>query len=290
MLGRMLSGLGLIVGLASCALLPAAAQGAEAPPDEVAVFKVEASNGYELLVLASARGDGDGEVAFLVQGRRRAAIYRGPAAFTGARVEANLGSIGMISVKRVPTAKKRTVRASCRTGEQRRVKVPRYEGTIEFHGEEGFSEASATRAPFDWGALLAFSCIPEGGRPPGKVLPGARLDVHRLPEENELMLHATQVRPGSKTEVSVQVDELRDGLVITRATWATAGSDALHYSSALTTATLAPPAPFHGHATFRANAPRATRWTGNLTVDLPGYSGYPLVGSGIRADLEHPRA
>lgn len=290
MLGRRLSGLGLTLGLVLCVLLPAAAQGAEMPPEGLAMFRVPASNGYELLVIANANPDGSGEVVLWAQGRRSAAIYRGSATVTRDRVEADLGAIGKVSVRLVRTGKKRTVRPPCQKRTKRRVTVPRYEGTIEFHGEEGFSEASATRAPYDWATLMAFMCLEEGGRRAGEPLPGARLDVHRLPEGNELMLHATQARPGSRTEVSVQIDELRDGLEITRATGVVAGPDALRYGPRLTTATLAPPAPFDGHATFRANAPRAKRWTGNLTVDLPGYSDYPLIGPGMRVELERPRA
>jgi len=278
--------------LSLCLLVPAVGQAAEAPPEGVAIFTVPASNGYELMVFAAGdrNADGDGEIALWANSRRAAAIYRAPATVTRNRVEGDLGAIGKVSVKLVATGKKRTVRPPCRKRKKLRVTVPRYEGTIEFHGEEGFSEASASGAPFDWRTYLAFACAREGGRPVGRELPGARLDVHRLPEENELMLHATQLRPRAKTRVGVQVDEVRDGLEITRATGVVAGPDALTYNSGLTLATLAPPAPFDGSATFRANAPRAERWTGDLSVDLPGYSDYPLVGPEIEADLERPRA
>jgi len=276
--------------LVASVLLPAGAQATPDPPPGYAIFKVKASHGYELNVFAFASSDGEGSVALFASSPRAAAIYRTPATVTDQRIEADLGVLGQISVKRVRTGRTKSVRDSCRGDRRRRIEAIRYEGTIEFHGEEDFSEASATGAPFDWATYMAFACASEGGHPAGRQLPGARLDVHRLPEENELMLHATQDRPGARTEVSVQVDEVRGELEITRAIGLRTGPDALRFDPKLRTATLAPPAPFKGHASFRRNAPPAARWTGNLTVDLPGYSDYPLIGPRIHAELEHPRA
>jgi hypothetical protein len=48
------------------------------------------------------------------------------------------------------------------------------------------------------------------------------------------------------------------------------------------TATLAPPAPFFGEATYQEQAPRA--WTGNLGISFPGLK-VPLTGPGFHARL-----
>jgi hypothetical protein len=45
--------------------------------------------------------------------------------------------------------------------------------------------------------------------------------------------------------------------------------------------------PFSGSGRFNRVAKRANRWSGDLTVDLPGRAGVELTGSGDRAKLAH---
>jgi hypothetical protein len=272
-------------------LAPAAGARTVPTPDPgIAIFKVRASHGYEVRVFASRSPDGTGSIAVFATNARSAAIYRFPATVTAEIVQADLGSLGRVSVKAVPADRKPAVLRSCNGEETRKITAVRYEGTIDFHGEEGFTDVEATGGPFDYRTFQEFACAEEGGRPAGKSLPGARLGVHRLPESNELMLGATQLRPGAATEVWVQIDEGPEGFETTRATGVQAGPDALEFDPQLRSATLSPPTPFAGHAIYRRGAPPARRWTGNLTVDLPGDSDYPLTGPELRVTLTHPTA
>jgi hypothetical protein len=280
----LLSGALLAAGLS----LPAGVQAVPSPPPQVAIFGVQASNGYRVTIVANGSSDGTGDIAVLAVSTRAAAIYRTAATVTDKGVEANLGELGRISVKSVRTGRKRTVPRDCEGNRKRRIAAIRYEGIIEFHGEEDFTDVSANSAPFDYRTYLGFACMREGGRPPGKPLPGAFLHVHRNPEENELMLHAVQPRPGSATSISVQVDKHQGEFEITRAVGIRARASALRFDPRLRKATLSPPAPFDGHATFRRSAPFGDRWSGNLTVDLPGASDYPLTGPGLRVSLVRP--
>lgn len=219
---------------------------------------------------------------------RRLAYYVAPAIVTSKTIDADLGKLGRISVTRVPTGQTKTVRRGCKPGRRKQVKAERYKGTIEFHGEEGFADVSATSAPLEYPTLCGSG--EEGGRPPGKGLPGARLDVEkRRPEKYRLEFDAIQRRPGARTGVSVEVEEHRGEMEIHRATWTWASASALLYDRHLRTATVRPPAPFAGHGRFHAHARPANRWTGNLTVDLPGRSDVPVTGRGFGATLEHPR-
>ena len=63
------------------------------------------------------------------------------------------------------------------------------------------------------------------------------------------------------------------------------GAGAFSYDPLLRTATLAPPAPFSGRASFHRGAVLENRWTGNLAIDFPGRSNVPLTGPGIGASL-----
>jgi hypothetical protein len=286
-----LSGVGAALVLVLGLLLPAVVQGDEVRSPSVTGFRLEASNGYEFLALAGEappEGDEGWIGLFLVRGDRHAAVtYAAPATVMGETIDADFGKLGRISVTRVPTGRTRTAHLVCGSESRQRVKAERYEGTIEFHGEAGFTEVSATSAPLVYPPPCG---IPEGGRPAGNSLPGARLGVEKEHfEQNRFDFNAVQNRPGARTEVGAEVEEHRGEMEIHRATWTWANADVFHYDRRLRTATVRPPDPFSGHGSFRVSARGPNLWTGNLTVDLPGRSEVPLTGPGFRANLEHAR-
>jgi hypothetical protein len=279
------------LALALTLLLPTAAQGGEAqPPPTLTGFHLQASNGYEFLALAGAPPEGgEGWIGlFLIKGDQHSAVtYAAPATVTPKIIDADLGELGRISVTRVPTGRTKTVHWGCKPGKTKRVEAERYEGTIEFHGEEGFADVSAGSAPLDPNPCGVGDV---GGRPAGKALPGARLHAEKQRiDEYGFDFSAVQNRPGARTEVGAEVEEHRGEMEIHRATWIWASADVLRYDRRLRTATVKPPAPFSGHGSFRSRDRGRNLWTGNLTVDLPGRSDVPMTGRGFWVSLEHPR-
>lgn len=287
---HLLSGVVALLVLALSLLLPGPVQGQEGQPPRIIGFHLQASNGYKLLALAGAPPEGgEGWVGlFLLKRDRRSIVtYAVPATVTRKSIDADLGKLGRISVTRVSTGRTKTVRWGCKSGKTKRVEAERYEGTIEFHGEEGFTDVSADSAPLDPNPCGVGD---ESGRPPGKTLPGGRLAVSKQRVDTYgFDFDAVQNRPGARTRVSAGVEEHRGGMEIHRATFTWASADSLRYDRRLRTATVKPPAPFSGHGSFRLRARGRSLWTGNLTVDLPGRSDVPLTGRGFRATLEHPR-
>lgn len=53
----------------------------------------------------------------------------------------------------------------------------------------------------------------------------------------------------------------------------------------LAEATVTPPAPFSGSATFHLDDPKTASWTGDLALETPGLGKVPLTGNGIDAGL-----
>jgi len=279
-----------MLALALTLLLPATVQGEEEKGPSLTGFGLQASNGYVLSVLAGASPDGEeGWISlYLVRGKRMMVSYAAPATISPTTIDADLGKLGKISVIRVPTGRTRTVRWGCKPGGTKRVEAKRYEGTIEFHGEEGFAEVSATSAPVAY-PVFCIRNTEDGGASGDKNLSGARLDVEkRRPGRYRLEFDAIQRRPGARTGVKVEVDEHRGEIAIQRSTWTWASAGALSYDRHLRTATVRPPAPFEGYGRFDRNDP-GSQWSGNLTVDLPGRSDVPVIGPGFWASLERPR-
>lgn len=288
MAGRWLSAAAILMLICGLLLPVTAAQGEEGGGPRFTGFHLRATNGFLLNAYAVALpGDEEGDIGILVYGKRASVSYWAPATVTATTIEANLGLLGRISVTRQRTGRMKTV-PGCKPGSRKQVPADRYEGTIEFHGEEGFTEVSATSAPLD----VLVPCVTRGGdaAPPGPRLPGARIDLEkRYRGGSQLEFTAAQRRPGGLTGLQVELDERRGEIAIERTAWAFASAGALRYDRDLRTATLRPPAPFAGHATFDRGAPRARQWTGNLTVDMPGRSDVPLTGRGFWVDLERPR-
>jgi hypothetical protein len=53
----------------------------------------------------------------------------------------------------------------------------------------------------------------------------------------------------------------------------------------LENATVAPPSPFQGSATFHLDSPTSSSWTGTLSVEIPGVGRVALAGSGFWSSL-----
>ncbi|HET6997887.1 MAG TPA: hypothetical protein VFI03_04795 [Solirubrobacterales bacterium] len=281
------SGLVLLAALAAIALsAPAHALALDSDLKGFAVFRLAASNGYSIFGLAaSERADGRGDIALFVYNEDEAGvIYGAPATVTPTRLEADLGRLGRISLDITPLGHKRTLRSRC--GEPVSFEPNSYRGTFEFHGEEGYTEASATTLHEYARFYVDLGCSTIGsGEGSGAGLPGARLRLSSQGRRVRLSLQANKNHPRARSRFEVEIHEKHQGIAISRSTTVWTGADAFDYDPLLRTATLDPPAPFSGRATYRRGAAAANRWTGNLTVDLPGRSDVPLTSSGIRPTL-----
>jgi hypothetical protein len=284
--------------------VPAAAQGAE---DEYKVmsFSVKGTNGYTLKAISSPPPQGPdaaleeeesegmgGLGLWLEHGRLEGATYALEARVTATTIEAVLPGIADISLTRVPTGKSKTLHANCTADEKLRGKtqLDRFVGTIEFHGEEGFTEVEATSARGTYGSVCP---IPEGGAPAGKQLPGAFLSAEREVDDSyQADFGAIRRRPGAPTAIYAELMEHRGEVEIHRFQEVLTPAGAFSFGGGLGAATVKPPAPFAGFAHFKARSGASERatgtWTGNLTVDLPGHADIPLTGPGFRAQLFHP--
>jgi hypothetical protein len=255
------------------------------------VLKLDASNGYEIVVLAgSERPDGRGELGLIVSTAGAGAIYGAPATVTATRIEADLGRLGEVALDVVPSGRKKGLRSSCPGENVETMKFePRlFRGIFEFHGEEGYTEASST-APREYASFFRYLVCGDdvGGEGSGPGAPGARLRLRAHRGSFRLTLQANKNRPEARTRIEVETREEHGRISISRSRTVRVGASAFGYDPLLRSATLAPPPPFAGQASFHRGAPAANRWSGNLTVDLPGRSDVPLTGGGVGATLVH---
>lgn len=283
--GRAVAGLALVC--AAALLAPAGAGALDSDLKHGAFFRLDASNGYSILVLAnSERLDGQGEIVLLVGRKGASAIYQAPAVLTDTRIEADLGRLGRVSLDLVSTAK-RKVKPGCGKPRTETVELQTFEGVFRFRGEEAFTEVTATTLSEDPRLVSEFICGPRGssGEITGLNLPGARLRLYSGGESDRLSLQANKNRPRARSWFEVEAREARGRVSISRTIALRAGAAAFQYDPLLETAMLHPPAPFSGRANFYRRAAPENRWLGNLTVDLPGRSDVPLTATDAQLTL-----
>lgn len=277
-----------------CLLVPATASAAEEDEGAIAVFRLKASNGYRVFVLASRPpGKARGQMVMFVGSKRGGTVtYWTSATVDETGIHADLGELGRIDLEYVPLRGKE--KYSCGSeGEVSYLRRGEYRGIFELNGEEGYAEARATRISAGESLLADLVCgemVISFGDSTGPGLPGARLNAAlRQGKDTALTFEIKKNRPAAPAAFMASVRERRGKVQIKREIEGMVGAGGFRYDPRLRTATVSPPAPFDGSATFRREAPRRNRWTGDLTIDLPGRSDTPLVQPGLGISLVHAR-
>lgn len=295
MVGSRWSRFAVLTLLLSGLLLAPAAFAAEEPETNgFETFTLKASNGYTMFVLARwepGYGDETGEV-IVVLGRGSAGVaYIAPAKVTYSEIRADLGGLGRIDLEVNRAKAKVKTTPSC----QPKAKIPyfkdTYVGEIEFHGEEGYTDVSAKRARSSFDLFIdSFYCGLHVEEEVGGGLPGAQLRAfRRLGKGARVALQANQNRPEARVKLQADLVERRGRIQIIRAVEQTLPGSVFTFDPKLRSASLRPPPPFSGAATFRRYAKPRNRWTGNLAVDFPGRSNVALAGARFRAALAPAR-
>jgi hypothetical protein len=246
-------------------------------------FRLAGSNGFTLEVIAFPPSAGEsGSLLIFAYAKGEGVRYRAPATVTETSMQANLGALGEISVNFQRANQATTVPCGKR---KIRFDSGQYEGKIDFHGEEGYTNVEATTAPGNVDYIASALCgggfITEGGSP--RHSRGASLFVRNPALGPELSVE--KKRPGAAAWITASDSEYSNGISIDRFASLRMPSRDFTYAPHLRTATVRPPVPFAGSARFDLAKKAGQRWSGDLTVDLPGRAGVPLTGPALRATL-----
>ncbi len=217
-----------------------------------------------------------------VAGKNQGVTYKAPATVTETSIQANLGALGEISVTFQRSGAAATARCG---GHEFNFDSGLYEGKIEFHGEQGYTDVVATSVPGSIDYWLAEVCGgffggSNGSNPHAR---GAELYVRNPALGPEMS--ASKSRPGATARIFVGVSEYISGIAIERDLALRMPAGDFTFDRRLRTSTVRPPAPFAGSASFDRGKKAGQRWTGDLTVDMPGRADVPLTGSTLRATL-----
>jgi hypothetical protein len=254
-------------------------------------FVLKGTHGYEVKALIASYGEGDaGQIVLFVGKSNQQAIYTAKGTVTKESVDFDLGALGEVRAAVRPSGKKETLTSECGEGEEQTIEGEEYVGTIAFHGEEGFTEAEATRARLSLAPLTELVCpaITTDGQEGGDGVHGAGLAIKR---KGGPSLKLAKNRPGARVFYRAQMEEKEGTVMVERSVGGYLAPGALTFAPSLKTAHFSGAAPFSGSAAYISRSlPRTSRpgrgpWRGNLTVDFPGHDDVPIAGPGFKAKI-----
>ncbi len=258
-------------------------------------FVLETRQGYEVVVIAVhgvvvlevARTRSDASTS-LRQGRAVTA-YVAHGTVTPGRIEATFGRLGRVAVRFHPSGRVVGPRPGhhCKGAGRFTRRFGVFAGTVRFTGEDRYVAVRAHRAKGLVRSPNRRGCATRNfhahakrfSRPAGhwpKFTPTILAAFWRQ-VVSSTDFFAFQI--GKKTLYLAVTEESKGSMAEVRYAVVIAPSETFVSDDALTSATVRPPAPFHGRGSYAA-APDGTKsWTGPLSVSLPGTPRFPLTGT-----------
>lgn len=206
-------------------------------------------------------------------------------------IRAKFPGVGRVSVRFHPSGEPRHSPPfpGCRGGEEV-LQRGTFSGTIRFRGERGFTRVAVENARGTIRHASKEVCKNGGGN--FKPEPSYSLDAHARSHGRTIGFSALQTYAGSETDrratYFASTLERRQGMLISRVAIAHAGLSTFAVMGPPTrpdAASVAPPAPFHGTATYAGTVNGQADWQGTLAVDLPGVPGVQLAGPPFSSSL-----
>jgi hypothetical protein len=250
-----------------------------AGPGVSASFELKATNGLSGQVATTGRA-----VDLILFGHHEFALYRVKGKVSEQGVSARFGKLGRISVRFHPDGPHSRAKKEC-VG--KRFENGVFLGTIEFRGERGYTTVDASRVR---GCLRHLH-----SRDP---LAALRAGASAVEEEREVA--TLTVKAGRRffrvagfrepdgsgeAEFTGGVLERRGAMQIGRVGIVPGKAPTFVFDHAKGTATVSPPEPFSGTATFERHPDGTKSWTGSLSVSLLGVDPLPLTGPSFEASL-----
>jgi hypothetical protein len=279
-----------LLAVASLAL-PGAAQARQTPAMQLSF---RAAGGYKVTVTGFEQTVG------LSVAHRRPAQHSGAATNYIARgrlgpdtIEARFGDLGQLSMRFQPSGKvvHGKPEQECAGPDRTVTRFGRFVGSLRFRGEDGYVSVDVHRAKGGIRSPYSLQCAGSAGNAGpteageaaehGKrttLRAGFRLGLHALG------LEASSTRAGH-ARYFASSEQSQGQVAIYRDAYVEASPLTFASNSALSFASVSPPAPFSGTGTLQRAANGTRSWAGSLAVSFLGASDVPLTGPQFRTAL-----
>lgn len=267
--------------------VPALAAGADREVERELAIGLDIE-GFTGAVFVS-NNDGDISATLILNRGPQVAYYSTPAKVTKERVTAQFGTLGELDYRFSP---KQDGGVKCTGAEEGEAE---FEGTFDFTGENGYVHIEADHAR----GYFQIYPEPKGCTPKRLALRGAPYHPFYSGEGATLQARAISRAERKAREISVfdpgrsgphqvvffaALTEGREGMAVARGLQLRAGPSTFRWNLKKGTATLRPPAPFTGSATFtrHGNNGHGT-WRGSLSMPILGGEPVEMAGREFRA-------
>jgi hypothetical protein len=279
-------------------VLPAAEASPVIPESVIRVeLELAASDGFQAQLETSEKG-----VATLRLVRKGGeVVYSTPANVTEEGLRVRFGRLGLIDAVFTPT----TTLSSTEPGEgcmgkPRTLHEGIFSGTIEFTGERGYVRIEAPQADGSMSVISHWECpgaeslAPFANalrtaaqlRPRGRKEEAGSASLYAASRHCQCLFGAgvRRHRGGGQSTFFGARHERREGMEISRVTSVRGGAGAFLFDHAAGTATLRPPPPFSGYASYEER-PGTDLWRSTIRVPLLGADPLRTDGPGFQASL-----
>jgi hypothetical protein len=290
---------------ATAALLTALAAGtaSAARLEPAPVVRVEidlpTGNGFRAHLETSPDKDVTLEIWRKWHGAFQEVVYEVPGKVTKAGLRVRFGQLGLIDASFTPTTTlDETPPSPGCTGEPRTLREGVFTGRIAFAGERGYVRVETSQVEGSMSVIAPWQCPKEDDVNPFEPVPGfSRSSARRGDRKRESASLVAFTRgfqaffgagvhhrhSGGRSIFYGAKEEHRDGMEIGRVTSVRGPASAFDFDHEAGTATLDPPRPLKGHASFRGDE-RGGFWRSTIRVPLLG--SLPLrTGHGFGAAL-----
>lgn len=252
-----------------------------------ASFSLRAGNGYRISVERTR-----GQVSlYAVHGGKSffaSTSYTVRAKASPQRIDARFGRFGRVSVRlKTERMKKGKLEEQCK-GKPETVRSGVFVGTIRFRGEGGYASVAARHAEGRLSSGQRFKCVFPNLRPGAG--PAARESRQFPPtlaaSQGRHRFVQVEASGGKQRSIIFSAGswERRGRMSIFRDVFAEAAPASFVFANDLSSATVQPPLPFQGEASFQ-RASSGPAWSGSLSVDFPGREDVQLAGPRFTAHL-----
>jgi len=286
-----------ILGLAWTVVLlaqaPSAIAGNHRQRDFSDEFSLQGTNGY----LVTVRGSRRTVEIEAFEGRPRPnhfelATYTVDGLAWRRGINASFGDLGEISLRFEPSGETETFAVpksleNC-SGPRKIVrKLGTFAGTMRFAGENGYTVAETAEVKGSVGAPASFICATFGkGQPTKRHHHQTSAYLDATTHDNSLGFAAYHGEGRHRVDFSATAIEKNGPVSIRRYVFSITPRSSFVFDDSLSTATVAPPPPFSGTATFqRGSKGTLPSWSGSLAASFPGAANIPLTGPDFFARL-----
>jgi hypothetical protein len=254
-----------------------------------AYIYAKATNGYS----AQLKSEGDKLRLTISRGLFPSLVYTFHGRVSGAGIHAKIADLGVIDLKFSPSGNVRHGKPPKHCDGPRATQVEgHFVGELDFHAERGVTGFDLTSTK---GSVAApgWRCRKESfedylqAAPSGSTYTLLQAIVPGRPGGFTALAAVDAEHPGPiGAEFSASARTHRGSVTVDHLAVALA-KNALSFDRTLTTATVDPPRPFTGNAAYCRTCATGSRWTGDLSVLLPGIDGpIAMTGSDYRPTLK----